>query len=176
MPARTPEGIVLVPAEYQDVLALLQSPALAAVEQTVAARCGLKILNRHDSMLVAYMQGNISVCGLTPRQLEEYLATHQDTLIAFSIRFVNDREMDRNEEEFAPGEKQDPAEFVETVGYPVGFGVGYAIYHHFLTQRPAADFRAYLKNRRMPKAAKFVKELARVLKEAAETPADSATD
>jgi len=168
MPARTPEGIILVPAEYQEVLALLQSPALAAVEQAVADGCGLRILDKVESVIVNYIQGNISVCGLTPRQLEEYLTTHRDALIAFSIRFVNDREMERNEEEFAEGEEQDPAEHVETLGYPVGFGVGYAIYHHFLTQRSAPDFRAYLKNRRMPKAAKFVKDLARVLREANE--------
>ena len=80
-------------------------------------------------------------------------------MIAFGVRLLQETS---DEEEYPEDEEQDPDEESETLGYANGFGIKYAIYHHFLANRSLSELRAFLKNRRIPKHTKFAKELQKV--------------
>lgn len=162
---KTPEGITVIPVSYQDVVALLKSDVLSDVEQQIASRCHMKIIYDYGSVTTSYTQAEISVSGMTTAQLGSYLADHKESVIEFGVRFFNDTETTTDEQEYPEGEEQDPDGKSETLGYGNGFGIKVAIYHSFLTARAPADLRAFLKNRRIPKHAKFAKELARVFSE-----------
>lgn len=157
---RTPEGIKVIPAPYEDVLALLKSDALAAVEDVVAARCAIRTIDDHGAAQMSYMQAAISLSGMTTGQLENYLSTNQLAIITFCIRIINHTEATGDEQEYPEGEEQDPDEEIESLGYGNGFGLTCAIYHNFLANRTPAELRAFLKNRRIPKHTKFANELA----------------
>lgn len=162
---KTPEGITITPTTYQEVVSLLTSDELAAVECPIAERRRLRILRDLASTTTSYLQAEVSVSGLTVAEIRKYLALHRSSLIAFGVRFLGDGDATKEEQEYPEGEEQDPDGASETLGLGVGFGVKYAIYHNFLTNRSASDFRAFLKNRRIPKHTKFAKELVRVLAE-----------
>lgn len=159
---KTPEGIVLVDASFQDVVALLKSEALSVVDQAIAAALQMPIRYDFDSACVGYAQGDISVSGMTPHQIEEYLKTNSDAIIDFGTRFMHDIEATSEEQEYPEGESQDSIETVEVLGYANGFGITLAIYHNFVARRSGAELDAYLKNRQIPKRARFAKAIYRI--------------
>jgi len=163
---KTPEGISLTPTDYQEIVALLTSNELAAVECPIADRCRLRIIRDLASTTTTHLQAEVSVSGMTVAEITHYLARNRNHLIAFGVRFLGDSDATKEEQEFAEGDEQDADGESETMGLGVGFGVKYAIYHNFLANRTAAEFRAFLKNRRIPKHTKFAKELERVFAEA----------
>ena len=158
---QTPEGITVIPISFQDVGALLKSDELSAVEKEIASRCRLNIIYDRGSAGTSYTQAEISVCGMTVDQLTGYLADNKNSLIDFGVRFMSDEDATNDEQEYPEGEEQDPDGESEALGYGNGFGIKVAIYHNFLANRTAAEFRAFLKNQRIPKHTKFAKELAR---------------
>lgn len=165
---KTPEGITVIPVTPQEIAALLNSDELSAVESAIAERCEFEVLRELDSATTSDVQSEVSVGGMTVAQILSFLATHKSQLIEFGVRFLADDAATDEEQEFPVGEEQDPDdedEDSETIGYAVGFGVKYAIYYNFLANRPAAELRAFLKNRRIPQHTKFAKELARVFAE-----------
>jgi len=159
---QTPEGIPIIPASYPEIVALLQSDELAAVETPVAAHRHLRILRDLESSTTSSVQAEVSVSGMTVSDIRNYLVAHRDRLIAFGIRFLGDADATRDEQEYPEGEEQEADGESEVLGMGVGFGVKYAIFHNFLANRTPAEFRAFLKNRRIPKHTQFAKELARV--------------
>ena len=160
---QTPEGITIVPTTHQEVVALLTSDELAAVESPIAERCRFKILRDLASSTTSHVQAEISVSGMSVPEIVVYMRNHRNHLIEFGVRFLGDEAATDDEQEYPEGEEQDSDGESESLGYCIGFGVKYAIYHNFLANRPAADFRAFLKNRRIPGHTRFAKELARVL-------------
>ena len=163
---KTPEGISLIPTSFQEIVALLTSEELAAVECPIADQCRLRIIRDIASTTTSHLQAEVSVSGMTVVEITNYLARYRNHLVAFGVRFLGDSKATEEEQEFAEGEEQDADGESETMGLGVGFGVKYAIYHNFLCNRPATEFRAFLKNRRIPKHTKFAKELQRVFAEA----------
>ncbi len=53
---KTPEGIVVSPVGYQEIVALLQSDELAAVESSVAQQCRLTVLRELRTSTTSAMQ------------------------------------------------------------------------------------------------------------------------
>jgi hypothetical protein len=159
---QTPDGIKIIPTVYQEVLALLKSDALAAVEHPIAAGRRLKMIYDDGTASMTYLRAEISVSGLTTAGIAEYLSHNQDVLIRFGLRFLGDKDATSDEQEYAEGEEQDPPGESEVLGFSNGMGIKIAIYHNFLTNRTPAEFLAFLKNRRIPKAATFARDLARV--------------
>lgn len=164
--SRGMEGVTYIPTAFQDVVALLKSAALAAVEEPLAKKRGLNILYDIGSAGAAYSMAEISVSGMTPAQIEVYLAEHRQALIDFGNRFLGDEEATADEQEYPEGEEQDPDGESETLGLGNGFGIKVVIYHNFLANRTAAELRAYLKNRRIPKHGKFAKALSEAFRDA----------
>lgn len=162
---QTPDGIKIIPTVYHEVVALLKSEALAAVELPIAARRRLKIIYDDGTASTTSIRADISVSGLTSAEIEQYLILHKEAVIRFGIRFFGDQSATSEEQEYAEGEEQDPAEGAQVLGLGNGIGIRMAIYHNFLTNRTPADLLAYLKNRRIPHAAKFAKDLARIYAE-----------
>lgn len=162
---KTPEGIILIPTSYQEIAALLASDELAAVESPIADQCQLRIIRDLTSAQISYLQADVSVSGMTIAEIRQYLVRYRNHLVAFGVRLLGDSDLAQEEQEFAEGEEQDEDGESEIKGWGVGFGVNYAICHNFLANRPAAEFRAFLKNRRIPHHAKFAKELERVFAE-----------
>jgi hypothetical protein len=162
---KTPEGITVISTSHQDVLALVKSDALSSIEEAIASQTGLNIIYEYGSASISYTQAEVSVCGMTSQQINEYLTTNRDSLIDFGVRFMKDEDATSDEQEFSEGEEQDSVGESETLGYGNGFGIKIAIYHNFLANRTPNEFRAFLKNRRIPKHAKFAKELARIFAE-----------
>ncbi len=159
---KTPEGISLTPTSYQEIVALLTSEELASVECPIADQCRLRIIHDLASTTTSHLQAEVSVSGMTVAELTQYLALYRNQLVAFGVRFLGDSDATKEEQEFAEGEEQDTGGESKTMGLRVGFGVKCAIYHNFLANRPVAEFRAFLRNRRIPKHTKFAKELERV--------------
>lgn len=159
---QTPEGINPIVTSHQEVLSLLKSDALSAVERPIAAKCRLDIIYDYGSPSTSSTQAEISVSGMATDQIEEYLTINRDLLIDFGVRFLSDKDATSDEQEYPDGEEQDPDGGSETLGYGTGFGIKVAIYHNFLANRTPAEFRAFLKNRRIPQHAKFAEDLARV--------------
>jgi hypothetical protein len=157
--------IKVIPTPYDEVLALLHSDALRGVEQAIASQVGSRIIEDYSNICTDYTRGDMSVSGLTVAEIVSLLVFRGDEIIAFGIRFLRDQEASRDEEEYPEGEEQDPSETVEVHGLGTGFGIKCAIYYNFLANRTLAEFRAYLKNRRIPHPAKFARELRRVFEE-----------
>ena len=155
-------AIKVIDTPYQAVVALLQSDALRSVEQPIAASVGMKIIEDDSSTSVSMKQADLSVSGMTVAQMEALLISDRDKLVKFGIGFLSDKDATDDAEEFPEGEEQDASATVEVLGLGVGFGVTHAIYYNFLANRTPAEFRAYLKNRRIPHQAKFAKDLRRV--------------
>lgn len=153
--------IKVIPTPYPEVLALLRSDALRAVEQPIAAAVGSRIVEDFSSC-TSYTQADISVSGMTVAEAEALLISHRDQIIKFGVRFLRDQAATDDTEEYPEGEEQAPSETVEVQGLCVGFGIGYAIFYNFLAHRTPAEFQAYLKNRRIPHRARFARELRRV--------------
>jgi hypothetical protein len=162
---QTPDGIKIIPTVYQEVLALLKSDTLAAVEHPIAARRHLKMIYDDGTASMTYLRAEISVSGLTTAGIEEYLSHHKDAVIRFGLRFLGDQNATSDEQEYAEGEDQDPPGESEILGLSNGMGIKVAIYHNFLTNRMPAEFLAFLKNRRIPNAAKFARDLDRIYSE-----------
>jgi hypothetical protein len=155
-------AIKVIPTPYQEVLSLLHSDALRAIEQAIAAAVGIRIVADYSSTCTSYTQGDMSVSGMTVAQTEALLVNHRDQLIRFGVAFLRDEAATDDAEEFPEGEEQDSSETVDVQGLGVGFGIKYAIFYNFLAHRTPAEFRAYLKNRRIPHQARFARELRRV--------------
>ncbi|MCC9602225.1 hypothetical protein LOC67_16845 [Stieleria sp. JC731] len=162
---KTSEGISITPTSYQEIVALLTSDELAAVECSIAEQCRLKIIRDLASTTTSHLQAEVSVSGMTIPEITHYLNLHRYQLVAFGIQLLGDKDASKEEQEYPDGEEQGLDGESETIGLAVGFGVKYTIYHNFLANRPAAEFRAFLKNRRIPKHTKFAKELERVFAE-----------
>jgi hypothetical protein len=164
-------AIKVIPTSYQDVLALLHSDALRTVEQAIAARVGSRVVQDYSVACSTFTQADVSVSGLTVAEIEALLLARRDEIVAFGVRFLRDEEATRDDEEYPEGEEQDPPQTEEVHGLGTGFGIQYAIYYNFLASRTAAEFRAYLKNRRVPHHARFARELRRVFEEVHTRPA-----
>jgi hypothetical protein len=164
--------IKVIPTPYQEVLALLRSDALRAVEQPIAAAIGSRIVEDYSTTCTSYTQADMSVSGMTVAQTAALLTSQRDQLIRFGITFLRDESATDNAEEYPDGEEQDPSETVEVHGHGVGFGIKVAIFYNFLAHRTPAEFRAYLKNRRIPHQAKFARELRRVFDLVPQGPAE----
>src|SRR5262249_35187791 len=160
-------AIKVISIPYQQTVALLQSETLRAVEEAIASEVGSRIIEYNSVMSASLAQADMSVSGLTLAEIESLLVSCRQHIVAFGIRFLRDKDATSNEEEYPEGEEQEPSETEEVHGLGKGFGINYAIYYNFLANRTPAEFRAYLKNRRIPHAAKFAKELRRVFEEAA---------
>jgi hypothetical protein len=146
--ATTPEGITVIPTDHHEVVALLASETLAAVERAIATAVGVNVVyNEPDCVTTTYTRAEISVSGLTVAQIADYLRVNGNQVIAFGIAFLQ-----------AKGPPAPPAGGV-VLGLGNGFGITYAIRHHFLAQRTKKEFHAFLKNRRIKGHTKFAKEL-----------------
>lgn len=159
---KTPDGIQIIPTVYQEVLALLKSDVLAAVEQPIAAGRRLKMIYDDGTASMTYLRAQISVSGLTTADIAKYLSQNTDALIRFGLRFLGDHEATSDDQEYPEGEEQDPPGESEILGLSNGMGIKMAIYHNFLANRTLSELLAYLKNRRVPKAANFARDLIRV--------------
>lgn len=160
--------IKIIPTPYQEVMSLLKSEALRAVEEAVAPQVGLKILRDYDTASTSYTQAEMSVSGMSPAEIERSLLDHRDKLVSFGVRFLKDPEATKDEEEFPEGEEPDekPGNS-QTLGLGTGFGIKIAIYYNFLANRPLKEFHEFLKNRAIPYHTKFARELRRVFDEVA---------
>jgi len=158
--------IEVIATPYKDVIALLKSETLRAVEDEIAARTGENVLRDYSTASTTYTQAAMSVSGMSPSQIESFLLAHREEIVDFGLRFHEDEEATKDEEEYPDGEEQDDdsGESI-SLGLGTGFGIIYAIYYNFLANRSMAEFRAFLKNRRIPKHAKFARELKRVFDE-----------
>ena len=154
-------AIRVIPTPFHDVLALLHSPALRAVEQAIVAKTGSRIVEDYSVTRTSMTQADLSVSGMTVAEAESLLITHRDRIIAFGVALAPDDSTD-HDGEFPEDEEQDASEPVEVLGMAVGFSVGLAITYNFLANRTASDYLAYLKNRLVPHQARTARELRRV--------------
>lgn len=150
----TPEDIKLTPAAYDEVVALLKSDALRAVEEPIAAAVGLEIIRDYSVGSVAWIQAEISVSGLSPKELEQYLVAHRQAIVDFAIRYSSSSATPTTGD-------------CKPVGLSAGFGLLHGIRHNFLANRTNKEFIAFLKNRRIPAPTKEAKQ-ARAAFEAAD--------
>ena len=157
----TPEGIQVVPIEYREVVALLDSEELRAIEEPIAAAHRLPILRDKSPVLINLTQGELSVCGMTADAIHRYLQDNRESIVRLALKMKEDI-TDSDEEEFPEGEEQDADGESTTLGLANGFGLTHAIYHHFLAHRSGKELRAFLKNRRIPFHTKFAKQLEAV--------------
>ncbi len=155
-------AIKVIPTPYQEVLALLRSDTLRAVEQIIAAAVGSRIVEDYSSTWTSFTQADMSVSGMTVAETQSLLVAHRDQIIEFGVAFLRDEAAADDSEEFPEGQEQDPSETGAVHGLGVGFGIKYAIFYNFLAHRTPAELRAYLKNRRIPHHARFARDLRRV--------------
>ena len=104
---QTPEGLTIISVSHQDVLALLRSDALAAIENQIASQCGLRIIYDDSSASTSCTQAEISVCGMTTDQIEDYLNVSKTSLIDFGARFLNDDDATSDEQD--PDDESEPS-------------------------------------------------------------------
>jgi hypothetical protein len=161
----TTSSIKVIPTPYEGVVALLRSNILRDVEQAIASRVGSVVHEELSSVCTSLAQADASVSGMTLAQIETLLSERRDEIVAFGVRFLRDDEATSDDEEYPEGEEPDPSPKGTVLGLGTGFGVKYAIYFNFLANRTPAEFREYLKNRRIPQHAKFEKELRRIYEE-----------
>lgn len=157
--------IRVIPTPFRAVQALLQSDTLRAIEQAIAAEIGCRIIEDDSTGSTSSTQADLSVSGMTVADAEALLLAERDSITRFGIAFLRDSAATDNTEEYPEGEEQDPPENEQFLGLSAGCGIKYAIFYNFLAHRTPAEFRAYLKNRRIPHQAKFARELRRVFDE-----------
>jgi len=167
---QTPECITIIPTDQQEVIELLNSEALAAVEKPLATALKAEIIYDNSTASLSLIRGEISVCGLTTGQLENHLLEQRDSVIRFATRLLQDEEANEDAEEYPEDEEPDPDDDDEDeeLGCANGFGITMAIYHNFLANRTTKDLRAYLKNRKIPQHTKFAKQLEEIFAETCE--------
>jgi hypothetical protein len=154
----TPEGIQVIPYEYREVVALLDLDELRAIEAQIAAAHQLPVLRDRSPVLINLTQAELSVCGMTANEIQQYLRDNCDSIVRLALKMKEDI-ADTDEEEYPEGEEQDPSGESTVLGMANGFGLSHAIYHHFLAHRSGKELRAFLKNRRVPFHTKFAKQL-----------------
>lgn len=159
-------AIKVIPTPYEDVLKLLHSDALRSVEQAIATAVRTPIVADYSNVCTNFTRADISVSGLTVGEIESLLVSRRHEIIAFGVAFLRDQDATRDEEEYPVGEEQEPPETNAVEGLGTGFGIKYAIFCNFLANRTPAEFRAYLKNRRIPHQARFAMDLRRVFDQA----------
>jgi hypothetical protein len=159
----TPEGIQVIPVEYGDVVAILDSVSLRSIEEPIAIAHRLPILRDKSAASISYIQGELSVCGMTTEELDRYMRDNGDMIVRLALLMRQDIP-NTDEEEYPEGEEQDPSSEGVVLGLSNGFGLTHAIYHNFLSRRTGKELRAFLKNRRIPYHAKFAKQLESVFK------------
>ena len=138
-----------VATSLQDVIALLESDTLAAVENAIAIHVGERVNRDHLHITASLMQGEISLSGLASDTVAAMLRDRHDSIVAFGVRFLSD-------------DPDDVDEVVEKEGLGVGFGITCAIYLHFLETYTSIELTEFLKKRRIPGARKFAADLRRV--------------
>ncbi|HEY4258580.1 MAG TPA: hypothetical protein VGM98_00410 [Schlesneria sp.] len=116
---QTPDGIKIIPTVYQELLALLKSDVLAAIERPIAVGRRLKMIYDDGTASMTYLRAEISVSGLTTAGIQEYLSQNTDALIRFGLRFLGDQNATSDEQEYAEGEEQDPPGESEILGSSV---------------------------------------------------------
>lgn len=154
----TPEGITVTPVEFHDVIEILNSDALKAVEEPIAAACGFMILRDSMPILISEAQGELSVCGMSVEEFKKYLAENQSSIVEFALCLLNDK-TEIPVQEFPESEEQDPSEEGQVLGICNGFGITRTIWHQFVSRRSPKELRAFLKNRRIPHHTKYAKQL-----------------
>jgi hypothetical protein len=157
--------IKVVPFTFAEVLDVLHSASLRKVEQGIAQQTGQRIIEDYSPVCINLTLASMSVSGMNAAQIQALLDNESERLIAFGVKFLREEGMTRDEEEHALGEEEEPSTLVEVRGLGTGFGITYAIYYNFAANRTPAEFRAYLKNRRIGGAAKFASQLRRILQE-----------
>jgi hypothetical protein len=155
--------VKVVPTPYAPVVELLNSGALQVVEDEIARQVGMPINRDMSSAVTSYIQAEMSVSGLTAAGIEQLLCDHRKEIVEFGVCLLSDADATMDEGEFPEGEEPEHSQVVERCGLAAGFGIKYAIYFNFLVNRSRAEFHAFLQNRRIPKHAKFAKELERLL-------------
>lgn len=160
--------IKILPTEYADVVALLKSAALRAVEEPIAAGVRMKVIYDDSPASLNIEQGWLSVSGMTCQEIERFLLKHRDAVVRFGIRLQQERQGKSSEQEYPPGEEpdeEDKDQIVEVRGLANGFGARMATYYNFLAHRAPAELAEFLKNRRIPAASKFARDLRRIFAE-----------
>lgn len=158
-------SIKLTPTPFSDVVALLKSEALRVIEEPIAADLRMKIVYDFTSSSVSITQAWVSVCGMSCQDIEKFLAEQYDALLRFGIAHQRYQLGVPDEQEYPAGEEPGPDELDETVeihGLANGFGVKIATQYNFLANRSPAELRDFLENRRIPRAAKYAREMRRV--------------
>lgn len=157
----TPEGIQVIPVDFQKIFSLLDSEELRAIEEPIAKSQNLKIIYDKSAASINLIAAELSVCGMTTDQLFKYMQDNRDQIVRLALK-INEDLKDTDEEEFPEGEEQDPSEITEVLGFASGFGLSHAIYHNFLSNRSGKELRAFLKNRRIPSHTKYAKAIEKV--------------
>lgn len=140
-------AIRIIPTEYHEVLALLRSETLRSLEEEIAAAAGYSIREDYSSVCTSHRQADMSVSGLTASEIAALLAASREQIVRFAIACLRGSVVARGER--------------PVLG--AGFGISHAIQFNFLVHRTPAEFRAYLKNRRTPNAARVIRELRAAL-------------
>ena len=145
--------------EYRQVIQLLESDALRSVEEPIAAAHRLKILADNSTVRVNRTTAELSVCGMTINEIKDCLLTNREAIIELALQIKNKGTDDR--EEYPEGEEEEEGDNQSgtVLGMSRGFGLLFAIYYDFLSRRTGKEFRAFLKNRRIPRHTKYAKEL-----------------
>jgi hypothetical protein len=143
-------------------MALLRSEVLGAVEQAIATEVGMRVVEDFSAACTAYTMTEMSVSGMSVAETEALLVAHRDGIIRFGIAFLRHEAAKSNSGGQPQDDEEAESETVEVRGLGVGFGIKYAIYYNFLARRKPAEFRAFLKHRRISRHAKRAQELRQV--------------
>lgn len=119
-----------VPTEYHEVVQLLKSTELAAVEKGISEGTATSIYHGNFSVNSNYTLAEVSVSGLTVDNITTILRDDCMSLIEFGIRFLGDEEATEGVQEYPEGEEPGPDEadaIIEKLGLSSGIGITYAI-------------------------------------------------
>jgi hypothetical protein len=136
-----------MPVSPKDVAALLSSSALEHVENQIAAAVGLPICREDVSLFASLLKQEIDASGIEVNELVDLLSGSRELLVAFGTRLLHGEEQPRD------------TAAAENEGLACGFGITYAIYLHYLSNKSQQDLVQYVKVRRIPQAKKFAERL-----------------
>lgn len=147
--------------DFDSIRKLINTDVYRKTIAAVSQQSGIKIEEREDSTILNLGIQDFRASLLKEDVLYSVLHNHNDLLIRFSVKCL-DEFKDDNEEEYPEGEEPDEDELPEVIevgGILVITLITYMVELHFLLAKDDEGLSQYLKRRRIPYAAKHKKAL-----------------
>ena len=150
----------------KEIMAMLQSPELSAVETAITSKCGSYVNREVIDFMVPSLSREIGNAGLTIDYIKQGIKSNKEWLIIFGIEMLKYHAGKLDKQEYPEGEEPEYLEqrAGEPQGMAIGFAYKYLMYLYFLENNRQSELLEFLKKERIPYAKDFRETLNTIYK------------